>query len=222
MPLWKVWNQVVCHGFVVCSARFSPSVLRLMRGFRNWFPVWLQQVFLRHNLNSVTNLRAQRARLLKNNCSFFRCLSRTHEIRTCLCGKFGISLFVTISWFARHDSSDRFGIIRGFRNWFPVWFQQVFLMLSHLNSFTNLRAQQARLVKNNCRFFRCLSRIHKTHMCVCGKFGISLFAPILSFDLHVLHRPVWDYSRIPKTGFWFDSHMSSWCAPLNSVMNLRA
>ena len=52
----------------------------------------------------------------------------------CVCGKFGISLFAPISSFDLHVSHHRPGIIRGFRNWFLVWFAQVFLRRASLVS----------------------------------------------------------------------------------------
>ena len=167
MPLWKVWHQLVCHDFVVCSARFK-------RPF--WDYSWIPQLVSglistglleASHLNSVTNLRAQQARLVKNNCRFFSCLSRTDEIRTCafvkVWNQFVCPCFVVRSarfnrpfWDYSRISQLVFGLI-----------STSLLDASHLNSVTNLRAQRARLMKNNCRFFRCLSRTWSTTIILC-------------------------------------------------------
>ena len=132
----------------------------IIRRFRNWFPVWFQQVFLMRHISIRLRIYAPNGRvwwriiadffavchgLMKSAHAFMESLESACLWRFC-------DLLGTIL-------TDRSKIMHGFRNWFSVWLQQVFLR-HNLNSVTNLRAQKARLVKNNCRFFRCLSQIH--------------------------------------------------------------
>jgi len=85
MPLCKVWNQLVCHDFVVRSAQFNRLFWDYSRIPQLVFGLISTGLLDASHLNSVTNLRAQQARLVKNNCRFFRCLSRIHKTHMCLC-----------------------------------------------------------------------------------------------------------------------------------------